>query len=124
MATPEGIPLPGFIESPDAGGGFDAIPEPKSISEALQAAVPIDDPEVDPQPDIQSSLDDEFQHHVAVIMAALDPAREDSEANTRRCLAEIHAYLAFFDKGFRQMGADVASMGGPMQMFRKMILGK
>lgn len=69
------------------------------------------------QPDAMSFFsDEEFQRHVSVILEAIKADREKE----LRCIAEIHAYLSLMDKGFRQMFADMAKIGGPIGMMRAM----
>lgn len=68
--------------------------------------------------------DAEFQERVKVVMNAIDPANDPDGEKFRRCLAETHTYLSLFDRGLRQMQADMSMMGGPFGLMKKMFGGK
>lgn len=67
--------------------------------------------------------DEQFQHHISVVMRSIFDGEEFDKAKVARLLAEIHAYLAFFDRGFRQMFDQMSAMGGPMSMVKAMLKG-
>lgn len=64
--------------------------------------------------------DEVFQTHVNVLLDAFANDLDDSKRD--RALAEVHAYMVMFDKGFRMMFVQM-NQAGPMA-FLKMMLGK
>ena len=123
MEIPENldIPVPGMVESPDAGiGGDNPTPEIYDIDRALEA---VKDLEPEPEPSLILE-NDEFQRRVEVIMNAIHPDNPNADENLRRLYAEVHTYLSMFDQGIRQSMVDIAGMGGPFAMIRRMMGGK
>jgi hypothetical protein len=128
MELPEGmdIPIPGYIESPGAGtGGLDELREklaevPEEVREEVrEAIIGLEVPEEStPSLIIENG---EFQRRVEVIMNAIHPDNLNAEENQRRLYAEVHTYLSLFDEGMRQSMLDMASMGGPFGMLKKMM---
>lgn len=59
---------------------------------------------------------EEFQKRVSVVMEAIE-----DEEKFRRCVAEIHTYLSMFEEGFRGFTQEMANVGGPFAMFRKLM---
>jgi hypothetical protein len=64
--------------------------------------------------------DEEFQERVRVVMNAIHPDNDPDGEKNRRCIAEIHTYLSLFDKGIREMQSEMAMMGGPFGLMKKM----
>ena len=109
------VPVPGIIESPNAGiGGLDPTPEEVALEVVEEPT------EVESSPSLIID-NDEFQRRVEIIMNAIDPTNENAQENTRRLFAEVHTYLSLFDEGMRQSFMDMQAMGGPFSIIKKMM---